>query len=197
ICAVQQHLSSAPQSYLSSSTHPLLTSTFLELDKPPVPSPRQSPFPGDTLTNGYHLDLSKVSSVSLGSLSRSSPKSSVLRIPYVSISHPNRGCDIWAEGLPTFGRVKNASIIPVKRIPPPSFIPRCHRAASLQRETTPSLQHRHSPSLLSATSAFEAGRDGLVRGASPLVSLVTEAGPQEAPPTKASPAFTLRQEAQR
>ncbi|KAK5602052.1 hypothetical protein CRENBAI_017232 [Crenichthys baileyi] len=78
ICAVQQHLSSAPQSYLSSSTHPLLTSTLLELDKPPVPSPPQSPFPGDTLTNGYHLDLSKVSSVSLGSLSRSSPKSSVL-----------------------------------------------------------------------------------------------------------------------
>ncbi|XP_047228681.1 synaptonemal complex protein 2 isoform X4 [Girardinichthys multiradiatus] len=78
ICAVQQRLSSAPQSYLSSSTHPLLTSTFLELDKPPVPSPPQSPFPGDTLTNGYHLDLSKVSSVSLGSLSRSSPKSSVL-----------------------------------------------------------------------------------------------------------------------
>ncbi|XP_035992236.1 synaptonemal complex protein 2 [Fundulus heteroclitus] len=73
MCAGQKHLSSAPQSL--SSTQPLLTSTLLELDKPPVPSPPQSPFPGD---NGCHLDLSKVSSVSLGSLSQSSPQSSVL-----------------------------------------------------------------------------------------------------------------------
>ncbi|KAM4570552.1 uncharacterized protein sycp2 [Fundulus diaphanus] len=76
MCAVQTHLSSAPQSLLS--TKPLLTSTLLELDKPPVPSPPQSPFPGDSLTNGCHLDFSKVSSVSLGSLSQSSLQSSVL-----------------------------------------------------------------------------------------------------------------------
>ncbi|KAM4738199.1 LOW QUALITY PROTEIN: synaptonemal complex protein 2 [Anableps anableps] len=78
ICAVQQHLSSAPQSLLSPATQPLLTSTLLELDKPPVPSPPQSLFPRDTLPSGCNLDLSKVSSVSLGSLSQSSPKSSVL-----------------------------------------------------------------------------------------------------------------------
>ncbi|XP_054905451.1 synaptonemal complex protein 2 isoform X2 [Poeciliopsis prolifica] len=78
ICAVQQHLSPAPLSLLSPATQPLLTSTLLELDKPPVPSAPQSPLPGVALPSGCNLDLSKVSSVSLGSLSHSSPKSSVL-----------------------------------------------------------------------------------------------------------------------
>ncbi|PWA30974.1 hypothetical protein CCH79_00010636, partial [Gambusia affinis] len=78
MCAVQQHLSPARPSLLSPSTQPLLTSTLLELDKPPVPSAPQSPLPGVALPSGCNLDLSKVSSVSLGSLSHSSPKSSVL-----------------------------------------------------------------------------------------------------------------------
>ncbi|XP_043982155.1 synaptonemal complex protein 2 [Gambusia affinis] len=78
MCAVQQHLSPARPSLLSPSTQPLLTSTLLELDKPAVPSAPQSPLPGVALPSGCNLDLSKVSSVSLGSLSHSSPKSSVL-----------------------------------------------------------------------------------------------------------------------
>ncbi|XP_027878082.1 synaptonemal complex protein 2 isoform X1 [Xiphophorus couchianus] len=78
ICAVQQHLSPAPPSLLSPSTQPLLTSTLLELDKPSIPSAPRSPVPGVALPSGCYLDLSKVSSVSLGSLSHSSPKSSVL-----------------------------------------------------------------------------------------------------------------------
>ncbi|XP_014846919.1 PREDICTED: synaptonemal complex protein 2 [Poecilia mexicana] len=78
ILPVQQHLSPVPPSLLSPSTQPLLTSTLLELDKPPVPSAHQSPLPGVALPSGCNLDLSKVSSVSLDSLSQSSPKSSVL-----------------------------------------------------------------------------------------------------------------------
>ncbi|XP_068996668.1 synaptonemal complex protein 2 [Embiotoca jacksoni] len=74
--AAEQHLSSA-KSASSLSTRPLLTSTFLELDKPPVPSP-QSPFPEDTINHSRHSVSSKVSSVSRVSLSQSSTKSSVL-----------------------------------------------------------------------------------------------------------------------
>ncbi|XP_024862049.1 synaptonemal complex protein 2 isoform X1 [Kryptolebias marmoratus] len=76
--ADQQHLSSAPRALLSPSTQPLLTSTLLELDKPPVASPSSSPIPEDTVSYSCHLDFSKVSSGSLASLSHSSPKSSVL-----------------------------------------------------------------------------------------------------------------------
>ncbi|XP_039657476.1 synaptonemal complex protein 2 isoform X4 [Perca fluviatilis] len=74
---IQQHLPSAPQSPLSLSTRPLLTST-LELDKPSMPSPPQSPFPEDTVNHGSHYSFSKVSSVSWLSLSQSSTKSSLL-----------------------------------------------------------------------------------------------------------------------
>lgn len=76
ISTIEQHLSSEPHSPLSS--RPLLTSTLLELDKPPLPSPAQSPFPNDTISHGHRCSLSKVSSVSQISLSSSSINSSVL-----------------------------------------------------------------------------------------------------------------------
>ncbi|XP_070767245.1 synaptonemal complex protein 2 [Enoplosus armatus] len=69
---IQQRLPPPSQSPLSLSTLPLLTSTLLELDKPPMPSASQSPFPEDTVN---HYGFSKVSLVSL---SQSSTKSSVL-----------------------------------------------------------------------------------------------------------------------
>ncbi|XP_037540184.1 synaptonemal complex protein 2 [Nematolebias whitei] len=77
MCVDQQHLSSTPQALLPPSTQALLTSTLLELDKPPVASASSSPLPEDTVSYGCHLDFSKVSSASLASLSHSSPKSSV------------------------------------------------------------------------------------------------------------------------
>ncbi|XP_076734450.1 synaptonemal complex protein 2 isoform X1 [Maylandia zebra] len=76
ISTIEQHLSSAPHSPLS--TRPLLTSTLLELDKPPLPSPALSPFPNDTISHGHCCSLSNVSSVSQISLSSSSINSSVL-----------------------------------------------------------------------------------------------------------------------
>lgn len=76
ISTIEQHLSSAPHSPLS--TRPLLTSTLLELDKPPLPFPAQSPFPNDTISHGHCCSLSNVSSVSQISLSSSSINSSVL-----------------------------------------------------------------------------------------------------------------------
>lgn len=76
ISTIEQHLSSEPHSPLS--TRPLLTSTLLELDKPPLPSPAQSSFPNDTISHGHRCSLSKVSSVSQISLSSSSINSSVL-----------------------------------------------------------------------------------------------------------------------
>ncbi|XP_071331947.1 synaptonemal complex protein 2 isoform X2 [Trachinotus anak] len=75
---VQQRLSPAPRSPLSLSTLPLLTSTLLDLDKPTMPSPPQSPFPEDTVNDDRLYGFSKVSSVSQVSLSQSSIKSSVL-----------------------------------------------------------------------------------------------------------------------
>ncbi|KAM6924887.1 synaptonemal complex protein 2 [Xenentodon cancila] len=75
---VQPHLSSAPQSFLSPSSQPLLTSTLLELDKPTVTSPPQSPVPEDVVGLECNLEFGKVSSGSLVSLSQSSSKSSGL-----------------------------------------------------------------------------------------------------------------------
>lgn len=77
MCVDQQHLSSTLQALLPLSTQPLLTSTLLELDKPPVISASSSPLPENTVSYSCHLDFSKVSSASLVSLSHSSPKSSV------------------------------------------------------------------------------------------------------------------------
>ncbi|KAM6981964.1 synaptonemal complex protein 2 [Tautogolabrus adspersus] len=65
---------SLPESGLPPSVQPLLTSTLLELDKPSMPSPPQSPFTEDAVQQDCYLSLSKVSSVSL---SQSSTKSSV------------------------------------------------------------------------------------------------------------------------
>ncbi|TKS77440.1 Synaptonemal complex protein 2 [Collichthys lucidus] len=60
--------SSPPRSPLALSTLPLMTSTLLELEKPPIPSPPQSPLLEDTTHNyGCNFDFSKVSSVSLPS----------------------------------------------------------------------------------------------------------------------------------
>ncbi|XP_049921300.1 synaptonemal complex protein 2-like [Epinephelus moara] len=78
ISPVQQVLPSTPPSPLSLSTRHLLTSTLLELDKPSMPSPPQSPIPEDTTNYGNCHDFSKVSSVSWVSQSQSSSKSSVL-----------------------------------------------------------------------------------------------------------------------
>ncbi|XP_041859500.1 synaptonemal complex protein 2 [Melanotaenia boesemani] len=78
MCAVQQHLSSAPQSPLSPSTQPLLTSTLLEQNKPHVTSPPQPTFHEDIINHSCPLEFCKVSSGSLVSLSQSSTKSSVL-----------------------------------------------------------------------------------------------------------------------
>ncbi|XP_070825464.1 synaptonemal complex protein 2 [Chaetodon trifascialis] len=64
---------SPPRSPLSLSTLPLLTSTLLELGKPSMPSPPQSPFTEDD--SGHRYAFSKVSSVSL---SLSSTESAVL-----------------------------------------------------------------------------------------------------------------------
>ncbi|XP_036958544.1 synaptonemal complex protein 2 isoform X4 [Acanthopagrus latus] len=65
---------------LSLPTVPLLTSTLLELDKVSLPSPSQSPFPGDTDNHGCRYGFSKISSVSQVSLSMSSTKSSVVSV---------------------------------------------------------------------------------------------------------------------
>ncbi|KAK1898688.1 Synaptonemal complex protein 2 [Dissostichus eleginoides] len=75
ISSIQQSLHSAPPLPLSPSARPLLTSTFLELEKPPMSSPPQSPIPEVTVSSRY--GFSKMSSVSWVS-SQSSTKSSVL-----------------------------------------------------------------------------------------------------------------------
>ncbi|XP_030588703.1 synaptonemal complex protein 2 isoform X3 [Archocentrus centrarchus] len=69
ISPIQQRLSSATYSPLS--TRPVMTSTLLELDKPPLLSPAQSPFLNDTISFGHHCSLSKVSSVSQASTNSS------------------------------------------------------------------------------------------------------------------------------
>ncbi|CAJ1085456.1 synaptonemal complex protein 2 isoform X8 [Xyrichtys novacula] len=74
ISLIQQHPPSPNLFHLPLSAQPLLTSTLLEQDNPAMPSPPLSPFPEETVSHGYHLSLSKVSSVSL---SQSSSKSSV------------------------------------------------------------------------------------------------------------------------
>ncbi|XP_037627905.1 synaptonemal complex protein 2 isoform X4 [Sebastes umbrosus] len=76
ISPIQQRLPSATQSPLSLSARPLLTSTLLELDKPSMPSPPESPFPEDTVNHGSRYGYSKVSSASWVSLSPSSTKDS-------------------------------------------------------------------------------------------------------------------------
>ncbi|XP_058499749.1 synaptonemal complex protein 2 isoform X5 [Solea solea] len=69
----QQCLSPAPLSPLSLPIQPLMTSTLLELDKPPTPSP-QSPFPEDIVHHGSLYGFS-MSEISEGSLSQLSTKS--------------------------------------------------------------------------------------------------------------------------
>ncbi len=66
---------SPPQSPLSLSTQPLLTSTLIERNKQSMPSPPQSQFPDDMVNKCPSYVYSKVSS---SSLSMSSTKSSVL-----------------------------------------------------------------------------------------------------------------------
>ncbi|KAK9515487.1 hypothetical protein VZT92_026131 [Zoarces viviparus] len=63
----EQSLPSAPPSPFSLSARPLMTSTFVELDKPSMPSPLQSPFLEVTVNHGSHYSFSQVSSASLGS----------------------------------------------------------------------------------------------------------------------------------
>ncbi|XP_053173914.1 synaptonemal complex protein 2 [Scomber japonicus] len=84
---VQQCLFSAPRPTLSLSTCPLLTSTFLEPDKPSLPSPPQSSFPEDTVNHGHIYGFNKVSPVSRLSLSQSSVLSSRVKdSPAVSLA---------------------------------------------------------------------------------------------------------------
>ncbi|XP_026188403.1 LOW QUALITY PROTEIN: synaptonemal complex protein 2 [Mastacembelus armatus] len=73
ISPLQSCLSPVPP--LSLSSQPLLTFTLLELERPSMPSPPQSPYPEDTVDPGHHYGLGKVSQVSLSQLSS---KSSVL-----------------------------------------------------------------------------------------------------------------------
>ncbi|XP_028266468.1 synaptonemal complex protein 2 [Parambassis ranga] len=61
-----------------SATKPLLSSTVIEMDNPPMPSPPQSPFHRDSVNYSHQNGLSKESSLSLDSLSQSSTKSSIL-----------------------------------------------------------------------------------------------------------------------
>ncbi|XP_068589399.1 synaptonemal complex protein 2 isoform X3 [Cebidichthys violaceus] len=68
----EQRLPSAPQSPFSLSARHLLTSTLLELDKPSMLSPPQSPFLEVTVNHGSHYSFSKVSSVSWVSSTQSS-----------------------------------------------------------------------------------------------------------------------------
>ncbi|XP_063745820.1 synaptonemal complex protein 2 [Eleginops maclovinus] len=74
---IQQSLHSVPPSPLSPSTEPLLTSTLLELEKPYMSSPPQSPNPEITVSRSSHYGFRKMSSVSWVS-SQSSTKSSDL-----------------------------------------------------------------------------------------------------------------------
>lgn len=77
---LQQHQTSPPPSPLP--TAPLLTSTLLELDKPPIPLLPQSPFPEGTVNHCCHYGFSELSSISQVSLSLSSIHSSVLSSSY-------------------------------------------------------------------------------------------------------------------
>lgn len=98
-------------------------------------------------------------------------------IPYVSISHPNRGCDASAEALPTSGIVKEAQFSGLRILH--QIIFRSQDAASQVQlpycvYSTPPQQHRHS-SLLPATD-YRRFLNWVVMGcwgATPLVSLVT------------------------
>lgn len=107
MCSVLQHLSAALQPSSSPPTQPLLTSTLLELNKPPVTSPSQSPFPEDTIGHQYNLEFSKVSSVSLVSLSHSSSKLSGLGDTYkdtstaaLTVSHQT---EVWSLSCTLLG----------------------------------------------------------------------------------------------
>ncbi|XP_034029114.1 synaptonemal complex protein 2 [Thalassophryne amazonica] len=73
ISPVQRCPPSPPQPSLSLSSHAPLTSTLLDLDKPSLPSPPQSPFPNVNYDLRY--GSSKASPVSWASVSRSSTKS--------------------------------------------------------------------------------------------------------------------------
>ncbi|XP_070400758.1 synaptonemal complex protein 2 isoform X5 [Nothobranchius furzeri] len=69
MCAVQQHLSSALPSPLF--TQPLLTSSLLVLDQPPVALPPLSPLAENSISQGCQLEFSNSSPLSLGPSSRS------------------------------------------------------------------------------------------------------------------------------
>lgn len=71
-------------------------------------------------------------------------------IPYVSISHPNRGCGAWAEALPTSGITDEEPNSLCFENSPPKFISRFRDAASQVQLTCCDQQLRHS-SLLSAS----------------------------------------------
>ncbi|CAK6951244.1 synaptonemal complex protein 2 [Scomber scombrus] len=115
---VQQCLFSAPRPTLSLSTSPLLTSTFLELDKPSMPSPPQSSFHEDTVTHGHIYGFNKVSPVSRLSLSQSSVLSiRVTDSPAVSlaVSHktektPSSERDLTSAQLHISGPIRKRRI---------------------------------------------------------------------------------------
>ncbi|KAM7404534.1 hypothetical protein PAMP_011876 [Pampus punctatissimus] len=115
---VQQQPFSIPRSPLSLSARPLLTSTLLELDKPSMPSPSQSPFPEDTVNRGCHYGFSKVSPLSQVSLSQSSVLSiKVKDSPTVSLamSHktektPSSGQDLKSGQLHISGSSRKRRI---------------------------------------------------------------------------------------
>lgn len=144
--------------------------------------------------------LSSFLSVRIKQVAVSSRRASSRGIPYVSISHPNRGCAAWAEGLPTFGRVTNgADLSPYRESLLEQVLylgvteqrlcggktPLCLGGAG-----TPLSSLYYQPQAL-----FEAGRDGAGAGRdSASLPGYCMHNVLEAPPTKASPAFTIEQE---
>lgn len=129
-------------------------------------------------------------------------------IPYVSISHPDRGCVVSAEALPTFGRVfeqKNkheALILPGPTNSTPSsygsMSPSCISSAAVSRAVKSLRWVTALRTLLyySTAAPFEAGRDELVglRSASlPGYCMRNERGAEpDRIPLEASPAFILK-----
>lgn len=92
--------------------------------------------------------------------------------------------------------MNGADLSPYRESPQASFISRRQRAASLRREnSTLSRRRRHSSLYYQPQALFEAGRDGAGTGRdSASLPGYCLHNMLEAPPTKASPAFTLEQE---
>lgn len=97
-------------------------------------------------------------------------------IPYVSISHPNRGCGASAEALPTSGTVEEARFCRLRILH--QIISRCQDAASQVQlpcnvDCTRPRQLRHYSTIRHSLQALFNWVVMGCWGATPLVSLVT------------------------